>query len=221
MRRSPAIKICCILDPAEAALAIAAGADALGLVSSMPSGPGVISDDQIARIVAGLPGGIDSFLLSSRSEVDGLVAQQRYTQANTLQLVRHLPVETLRGLRCALPEVRLVQVIHVPEEDAIEHARRAAEVVDALLLDSGSPAQGVLGGTGKAHDWQRSRKIVAAVSLPVYLAGGLRPGNVRAALAQVGPYGLDLCTGVRREGRLDPGLLRDFVSAARQHSPGT
>lgn len=215
MTGRPAIKICCILDAAEAALAIAAGADAVGLVSEMPTGPGVISEAQIARIIAGLPPDIGSFLLTSQRDPTSLVAQQHRTRANTLQLVRHLPVATLQALREALPGVRLVQVIHVLEDDALAYALRIAPHADALLLDSGRPDQGVLGGTGRVHDWPRSRQLVAAVDAPVYLAGGLRPQNVRAALTEVGPFGLDICSGVRRNGRLAEDLLREFVSAAR------
>jgi phosphoribosylanthranilate isomerase len=95
----------------------------------------------------------------------------------------------------------------------------AAPHVEALLLDSGNPTLPVkeLGGTGRTHDWSISRQILEAVGIPVFLAGGLNPANVTAAIRHVGPFGIDVCSGVRTAGRLDAAKLADFfrsVSAA-------
>ena len=70
-----------------------------------------------------------------------------------------------------------------------------------------------LGGTGRVHDWEHSRQIRDTVSVPVLLAGGLHPGNARAALQQVEPAGLDVCSGLRLNGRLDARLLHAFFGA--------
>ena len=91
------------------------------------------------------------------------------------------------------------------------------EHVDALLLDSGNPSLAVkeLGGTGRTHDWKLSRRIRDSVSIPVFLAGGLTPSNVADAVAAVEPFGLDVCSGVRSDGNLDPVKLRAFVDAVK------
>jgi phosphoribosylanthranilate isomerase len=211
------IKICCIQSEAEARLAIAQGADALGLVGTMPSGPGPIDDALIARIAAGVPPPVATFLLTSETAADAIVAHARRCRTNTLQLVDRVADGAYPPLRAALPGVKLVQVIHVGGEESVEEAIAAAAHADALLLDSGQPhaAIKVLGGTGRVHDWALSRRIVEAASCPVFLAGGLRADNVGAAIATVRPFGVDVCTGVRRpdDYALDPDKLQAFVAA--------
>lgn len=208
-------KVCCILSLAEARLAIDHGASALGLVSEMPSGPGVIDEAAIREVIAGVPANIATFLLTSKTTVAEIVAQQQATGASTLQLVDAHAPELLRELRAALPGVGLFQVIHVRDDDACRQAREVAPLVDGLLLDSGDPTAAVrtLGGTGHVHDWRISRQICAEARIPVFLAGGLRPDNVAAAVAAVEPTGVDVCTGLRRDGRLDVVKLRAFVRA--------
>jgi phosphoribosylanthranilate isomerase len=200
----------------EAALAVRYGAAALGFVSAMPSGPGVIDEESIAAIVARVPPGVGTFLLTARLEVADIVAQQRRTRVNTLQLCDRLPPGALDELRAALPGIGLVQVVHVIGEESVAEAIAVALRVDALLLDSGDPRGAVkeLGGTGRTHDWALSRRIVAAVPVPVYLAGGLHAGNVGAALALVSPFAVDVCTGVRGPGGLAEERLAAFMHAA-------
>ena len=209
------VKICCISGVAEAEAAVSAGADAIGLVSAMPSGPGVIGEDLIAEIAAAAPPALGTFLLTSEVEPAAIVAQQRRCAVNTIQLCDALEVRAYPALREALPGIALVQVIHVRDERAVAEAVGIAPMVDGLLLDSGNPSAPVkeLGGTGRVHDWTLSRRIVAEASCPVFLAGGLNPGNVAEAIRHVGPYGVDLCTGVRTEGALDAAKLGAFMGA--------
>ncbi|WP_419859299.1 phosphoribosylanthranilate isomerase [Candidatus Palauibacter irciniicola] len=209
--------MCCIESREEAALAARCGATAIGLVSAMPSGPGVIDEATIRRIVAAAPRGVATFLLTSRTDPEEIEAQQRRTRADTLQLVDRLAPDALRSLRRRLPGVSLVQVVHVRGEHSVEEAVAVAPLVDAVLLDSGNPDLPVrqLGGTGRVHDWSHSRAIVERAGCPVYLAGGLRPGNLAAALGAVRPFGVDVCSGVRTDGRLDEERLRRFMRAAR------
>jgi len=214
----PRIKICCIGSVAEAQLAIAHGASALGLVSEMPSGPGVIPDDLISAIAAAVPKFIGTFLLTSRTESAPIIEHIRRCGTNTVQLVDAVGENVYQDLRREMPDIRIVQVVHVTGDAAVEEARRIAGRVDALLLDSGNPTLEVkeLGGTGRTHDWNRSRQIVESVKCPVFLAGGLNPGNILDAVRQVQPYGVDICSGVRTEGRLDPLKLTDFFAAIRR-----
>lgn len=211
----PPVKVCCIQDLAEAQLAIDAGAWALGLVAEMPSGIGPISDERIAEVAAAVPKGIETFLLTSRVHAKGIIDHHRICGTTTLQLVDHVPRYELRKVRDALPDVRLVQVIHVTGEDSVAEAQTAARLVDMILLDSGNPALAVkeLGGTGRTHNWAISTEIVRRTSVPVFLAGGLRPENVADAITQVQPWGVDLCSGIRTNGKLDALKLNEFFSA--------
>jgi len=211
----PRLKVCCVASVAEARLAVSLGADALGLVSAMPSGPGVVADDVIAEIAAAVPPPIATFLLTARQDAAGIAAQARRSGANTVQLVDALPLGAYAELRGALPGVRLVQVVHVLDDASLAEAEGAAAHVDALLLDSGNPRLAVkeLGGTGRVHDWALSRAIVARSPVPVFLAGGLRAANVAEAVRQVRPFGVDVCSGVRTDGRLDAAKLAALVAA--------
>jgi phosphoribosylanthranilate isomerase len=213
------VKICCIASIDEARLAAAHGAAALGLVSAMPSGPGVIADERIAEIAATVRDEpLRTFLLTSRTGAEAIAEQHAQAGTTTLQLVDHVPHDELRRLRARCPGVELVQVIHVTGAASVDEALAVAPFVDALLLDSGNPALAVkeLGGTGRTHDWALSRRIRDAVHpLPLWLAGGLRAHNVAEAIRAVRPHGLDLCTGVRVEGRLDAARLADFMAAVQ------
>jgi phosphoribosylanthranilate isomerase len=206
------VKICCISSVEEAALAISYGADALGLVSEMPSGPGVISDELARGIAQSVPPAVSSFLLTSRQNAESIIEQQRFVRADTLQIVDNLTHGTYQDIRQALPGIKLVQVIHVQDEESLAEAVQIAAETDAILLDSGNQRLAVklLGGTGRTHDWTISRRIVEQANKPVFLAGGLRPENVRDAIEQVRPFGLDICSGVLTDGKLDERKLSAF-----------
>ena len=217
---TPRVKICCISSVEEAAMAVAAGASALGLVSLMPSGPGVITDHLIAEIAATVPPAIGTFLLTSKQSVDEIIAQQRFCRTNTIQICDHLIHGTHRDLKRALPGISIVQVIHVTGPESIDEAVAVAPHVDAILLDSGNQKLAVkeLGGTGRTHDWALSRTIRERIAVPLFLAGGLTADNVSEAIAAVQPFGLDLCSGVRTEGNLDAAKLIRFFGSVRHIS---
>jgi phosphoribosylanthranilate isomerase len=208
----PKVKICCISSILEAKLAVQYGASALGLVGEMPSGPGIISDDLIKAIVPTVPPPIATFLLTSQTSAEGIVAHHQRVNTSVVQMVDALQSGTYQQIRLALPSVKLVQVIHVIDERTIDEALEAAANVDALLLDSGNPNLAIkeLGGTGRVHNWELSRKIVEQSPVPIFLAGGLRPDNLRRAVDAVQPWGVDLCSGVRTNGRLDEIKLLAF-----------
>lgn len=211
------VKICCISSVDEAMTAIRLGADALGLVSHMPSGPGVIDEELIRDIAIRVPPPVATFLLTSHQDTDVIIEQQRRCRVNTLQLVDALPEGSHAKLRKALPGVSLVQVLHVRDDSTIEEARAVQHDVDALLLDSGNPDLAVkeLGGTGRVHNWDISRRLIESVDVPVFLAGGLNRENAAKAVAATRPFGLDLCSGVRTDDRLDADKLAAFMEAVR------
>jgi phosphoribosylanthranilate isomerase len=211
----PRIKVCCIANIEEAKLAIEYGASALGLVGKMPSGPGVISDEEIRKIAAAVPPPIGTFLLTSETSARKIIEHHQRTQTNTIQIVDELVDGTYTDLRQNLPVIKLVQVIHVKNERSIEDALRVAKYVDALLLDSGNPDLKIkeLGGTGRVHNWKLSRQIVEQSPIPVFLAGGLTPKNVQEAITQVQPFGLDVCSSVRTNEKLDMKKLEAFFKS--------
>jgi phosphoribosylanthranilate isomerase len=210
----PRVKICCISNLEEAKLAVRYGASALGLVSHMPSGPGVITEDRIIEIAATIPPSIGSFLLTSLQNVAAIIVQQRRCRTNTIQLCDRVTGGTHSDLRNALPGISIVQVIHVTGRESVDEAVSIAAHVDAILLDSGNQKLPTkeLGGTGRTHDWSLSRQIREQVEVPIFLAGGLGSDNVKRAIEEVGPFGLDICTGVRTSGTLDETKLAQLFA---------
>ncbi|MGI8732272.1 MAG: phosphoribosylanthranilate isomerase [Pyrinomonadaceae bacterium] len=211
---NPRVKICCMGSVAEAWLAIESGAAAVGLVSEMPSGPGVIAEELISEIAATLPPSVGSFLLTCKTDADAIIEQQRRLRVNTIQICDRLERNSYQTLRDALPGVSLVQVIHVNGPDSVDEAISIAPFVHGILLDSGNQTLAVkeLGGTGRTHDWNLSVRIREAIDVPLFLAGGLKAENVADAIKQVRPFGVDVCSGVRTEGRLDEEKLKDFFA---------
>jgi phosphoribosylanthranilate isomerase len=211
------VKVCCIASVDEAWLAISAGASALGFVSRMPSGPGPIEEELIAQIVPAVPPGIATFLLTCERSADAIIAQQKRTRVNTIQLVDEVEHGAHEAMRDAMPGVSIVQVIHVRESASIDEALAIAPKVNALLLDSGNPSLAVkeLGGTGRVHDWKLSAEICERSPVPVFLAGGLNPSNAARAIEEVRPFALDVCSGVRNDGALDRTKVTDFMRAVR------
>ena len=213
LKMKPRIKICCISSIKEAMIAIECGASAIGLVGRMPSGPGVITDERIRQIARSVSPPIDTFLLTSETTAEGIIAHHKRTETNTIQIVDRIKIDQYRTIRESLSAIKLVQVIHVIDNNSVDQAISVSGHVDALLLDSGNPDLSIkkLGGTGRTHNWQLSRQIRDAVPIPVFLAGGLNPGNVRQAIDTVQPYAVDICNGVRTKGHLDVQKLEDFI----------
>jgi phosphoribosylanthranilate isomerase len=159
-----------------------------------------------------VPPPIATFLLTSETTAEGIIKHHQRTNTNTIQIV-DLPENVIYSkLKSALPSVKIVQVIHVIDERSVDLAIKISGQVDALLLDSGNPNLKIkeLGGTGRVHNWKLSRQIRERSKCPIFLAGGLKAENVRQAIDEVQPFGIDVCNGVRTDGKLDRQKLSDF-----------
>lgn len=211
----PKVKICCISSVDEARIAIEYGASALGLVGQMPSGPGIIEDNLIEQIAKSVPPPIATFLLTSKTSPQDIIKHYKRVNTSTIQLVDALEKREYAAIRQELPHVKLVQVIHVIDENSVKEAIEISAFVDAILLDSGNPNLSVkeLGGTGRTHNWELSTEIRKSIPIPLFLAGGLNKGNVKQAIETVQPFGIDLCSSVRTDGKLDSKKLKDFFEA--------
>ena len=198
-------KVCCIKSVEEATLAIQHGASILGLVGQMPSGPGPISIDLIKEIAAHVKGDVVTWILSSKTKAQELIDEYQYVQTDGIQLVDEVRENDCKQLKERFPDLYLVQVRHVEKRSSAATLASVNRYIDAILLDSGSPNNEIkiLGGTGNVHDWHISESIVALAKVPVFLAGGLNPSNAVNAIELVKPYGLDVCSGLRSNDKLD------------------
>jgi phosphoribosylanthranilate isomerase len=211
------VKICCISSLEEAWIAIDHGASAIGLVSEMPSGPGIIPESLIADIAGKIPPFVSSVLLTSKRRPSEIIEQHFRCGTNAIQICDDLNPDELAEVARSLPGIDFIRVIHVKGEGSIVEAEAVSPHADGLLIDSGSKGGSVveLGGTGRTHNWDVSRRIVEAVETPVILAGGLNSENVAEAVKQVKPYAVDVCSGVRTRERLDSVKLQSFMSRVR------
>ena len=206
------VKICCICSAEEAKLAIAYGASALGLVGHMPSGPGVISNLKISEIMKSVPPMVSTFLLTSETKAPAVIDHYKKVNTSTIQIVDALENRDYEQIKNELPHVKIVQVIHVLDDKSVAEAIGVSAYVDAILLDSGNPNLETkeLGGTGRTHNWDLSRQIRDQIDIPVFLAGGINRNNVKQAIEHVQPFGVDLCSSVRTNGKLDENKLKLF-----------
>lgn len=197
-------------------MAIAVGADAVGLVSWMPTGAGVIDDATAAAIAAAVPPPTDAWLLTFEDSAEGIAGHAGRCRTRTVQIVRHVPPQVHADLARIAPALRRVQVVHIEDERSLALIEAYAGLAEAFLIDSGRPSASEFGGTGRVHDWHLSAEFVRRSPVPVFLAGGLTPDNAAAAIRAVKPFGLDICSGLRPDGRhLDAGRLAAFVAAVR------
>ncbi len=209
------VKICCISSVEEAMLALSYGASAIGLVGQMPSGPGIISNQQILEITTSLPPTLSTFLLTSETQPKAIIDHYKQVNTSTIQIVDQVETSAYQQIRNELPHVKIVQVIHVLNGESVRQAIDVSPYVDAILLDSGNPNLPTkeLGGTGRIHNWDLSQTIRMKVDVPIILAGGINSNNVKQAIDHVKPFGVDLCSSVRTNGKLDENKLKLFFQS--------
>ncbi|HNR57872.1 MAG: phosphoribosylanthranilate isomerase [Methanothrix sp.] len=204
-------KICGIRDPGARDAAVASGADAVGFVVEIPRSRRSIGREEAKSLIRGLPPFVSSVVVMEPKSAAEAASIALDTGADVLQVNGTLAAEDLSTLREMVAARLVATVPAVP--GALEEVRRIAEVADALLVDS--QEGGKLGGTGAVHDWNLSADLVEAVGAPVILAGGLSPENVAEAIRAVGPYAVDVSTGVETEGRKDPAKIAAFLREVR------
>jgi len=213
------VKLCGIRSRSDLAVALNAGADALGfIVGVRHRTEDELTPTAAAQLVGLLPPFVGSVMVTHLQQAAPILELIRQVGATTLQLQDGIAPQELRAIRTAQPGVKLIQAIHVGDGDAANQAIAAAiaaePLVDALLLDSRTADR--IGGTGQTHDWSVSRRIVERIGKPVILAGGLRPENLRAALETVRPAAVDVNSGIEdATGAKDPQRAEAFVRICR------
>ncbi|MFB6296910.1 MAG: phosphoribosylanthranilate isomerase [Salinirussus sp.] len=203
-------KICGLTREADLAAAARAGADAVGVITGVPvDTPREVSATLAAELFDAVPPFVTGVVVTMPETVDEAVERVRATGASAVQVYPTLDSAGVTALR---DRVDVDVFASVGVDDDVEGYARAA---DAVVLDTTDDADA--GGTGRTHDWTRSRKLVRSLDTPVVLAGGLTPENVREAVETVGPAAVDTASGVERRGGVkDHDAVRAFVERARQ-----
>lgn len=208
------IKICGITRPEDARHAAAAGADAIGLNFYAASGR-FVDASRAKEVASAVPEGICKVGVFVNEDAAVICETFDSLKLDLVQLHGDEPAETLRALlpRPVLRAIRLPNGNFQPVLQYLAQCRKLGLLPHALLVDAYSETH--FGGTGKTLDWTQLKQQIAALEVPVVLAGGLRADNVAEAIELVRPAAVDTASGVESSpGRKDKQKLTAFIEAA-------
>lgn len=208
------MKVCGLTREEDVAIAVEAGADAVGFILGIPSSPRNLTLEKAERLVSKVPVFVDSVIVTAPKSFEWLIEVVQRVKPSAIQIHGKEQLD-FTEIRRKLGNTRLIKTVYVKEALDKETLKELKDF-DAILLDSFSKGQ--YGGTGKIHDWGLSAKIREAVKhVPVILAGGLKSENVKEAILKVQPYAVDVASGVEQEpGIKDHEKVRAFVENAKQ-----
>jgi phosphoribosylanthranilate isomerase len=216
-------KLCGIRSLHDLRIALEAGADAVGFICGVTHvSEDALSEDSARDLARRTPPYVSTVLVTHLETAREILDLAAFIGVDTIQIHGLVNYETVASTFVAAAGRKITKAIHVTGPQAIAEAKQYLEVCDALHLDSRTEDR--LGGTGELHDWSVSRQIVELahkqVGRPVILSGGLRPENVAEAIAAVGPYAVDVNSGVEDEqGNKEPERAAAFVLASRSALP--
>jgi len=213
--RSVRVKICGITREADSAFAVAAGVDAVGFLVGVPESPRNLTLERAENLLRQVPVFVDRVVVTAPQSIDGLAEICERLKPTAIQIHGKKSFDASE-IRERIRYTRLIKTVYVTEDVLNETAVEELKTFDAVLLDSFTKGQ--YGGTGRVHDWNLSRRIKEAVApLPVILAGGLKPENVKEAILTVQPYAVDVASGVELQPAVkDHEKIRAFVENAKE-----
>jgi len=212
------VKICGIRRQEDALIAAKLGADGIGLlVGQKHNSPDFVSATVARDISRALPPSVEAVLVTHVEDVDELERLLQESEITTIQLHSEIAPSSVGGLRGRLPHLKIFKSVSVISADSVAYPEAFEQLVDGFVLDSINLATGQVGGTGKTHDWSVSREIVMRYpEVPIILAGGLNPENVRSAIEYVHPFGVDVNSGTKAaDGFKDPRKMEAFIAQAK------
>jgi phosphoribosylanthranilate isomerase len=209
------VKVCGLTREEDLAVAVAAGADAVGFLVGVPSSPRNLTLERTKTLLKQVPLFVDSVVVTAPKSIEWLLEVCERLKPSAIQIHGKKQLDSLE-IHETVTSTRLIKTVYVTEDAFNEKVIEDLKMFDAVLMDSFS--RGQYGGTGKVHDWILSRQIREAVApVPVILAGGLKPENVKEAVLAVEPYAVDVASGVEAiPGVKDPKKVRAFVENAKQ-----
>ncbi len=220
-------KICGIRSPEEIELAAFYGADAVGFITEVPvNSPRKLDSDTAANLVSRVPETLSSVLVIMPENADIAVRLIKKIKPDIVQIHCRLPILELEIIK-EKAGIPIIKTLSIPAKGGASGENKAsvsnlfeevslleeADVVDSILLDTARPEKP--GGTGCVHDWALSRRISEETRLPLILAGGLKPENVREAIRAVLPYAVDTASGVETCGKKDAVKIKSFIEEVR------
>jgi phosphoribosylanthranilate isomerase len=212
------IQIAGMIDAAEAQMVQQCGIHYLGFPLRLPVHREDLTEEEAAAIIKSLAPPVFGVLITYLHEASEIAAFCHALGARIVQLHGDIERDELKRLKTLDPNLTVIKslVIGMHEDKALESfVSGLSPFVDAFITDTFDPKSGASGATGKTHDWRVSRRLVELADKPVILAGGLTPENVKRAILEVRPAGVDSHTGVEdSSGRKSREKIRKFVSEA-------
>jgi len=214
------VQIAGVIDAAEAQMLQQCGVRYLGFPLRLPVHREDLTEEEAAAIIKSLAPPIFGVLITYIHQASEIAALCHALGARIVQLHGDIGRDEVKRLKTLAPSLTVIKslVVGMRDDKALEAmARELSPLVDAFITDTFDPKTGASGATGKTHDWRVSRRLVELADRPVILAGGLTPENVKRAILEVQPAGVDSHTGVEDPtGRKSREKIRKFMSEAKQ-----
>ncbi|MBO5102715.1 MAG: phosphoribosylanthranilate isomerase [Clostridia bacterium] len=210
------VKICANKSIEEAQMCLNANADVIGiLVGQKHSSTDFVDKETAKQICDYVNGRCDVSLVTHLLNADEIIQLTQYIGNNIIQLHSNISEDEVEKIVKALPQVKLVRLIHISIDGQIATNIKNIKYADFYLLDSFNLKTDQVGGTGLTHDWNKSREIIKNLNKPTFLAGGLNPDNVKTAINQANPYGVDVNSGCKKDGKKNAKKVLAFVKNAK------
>jgi phosphoribosylanthranilate isomerase len=214
------IQVAGIIDSGEAEMLMSLGVDYLGFPLRLPVNKDDLTEEEAVNVISIIVPPHKPVLITYLDKASEIIEFCDKLKVNIVQLHGKILIEELKKLKTSRPDIEIIKSLVVFQDNYSELnsiVQNLSEWVDLFITDTFDPATGASGATGKTHDWKISRRLVEVSPKPVILAGGLNPSNVRHAILQIKPAGVDVHTGVESaNGRKDHKLVQNFILEAKK-----
>lgn len=211
------VKICANKNIYDVESCLIAKADIIGiLVGQEHNSNDFINKENAKEIVDYVNNRISVALVTHLKSASEIINLTKYIGNDIIQLHSDIAEEEVKKIKKELPFIKLIRLIQISKEGKVITDISKIKYVDYYLLDSFNIETNQVGGTGLAHDWGKSKELVDKLKYPVFLAGGLNSLNVKTAINTVKPYGVDVNSGCKTNGKKDRNKVIEFVKKAKE-----
>ncbi|MDR3668363.1 MAG: phosphoribosylanthranilate isomerase [Ignavibacteriaceae bacterium] len=214
------IQIAGIIDTNEAEMLMSFGVGYLGFPLRLPVNKDDLTEEDAVNVIKKIPPPHKAVLITYLNEAVEIIKFCDKLNVKIVQLHGNITQKELEKTKLIRPDIEIIKSLVIHQDNYLElnnTVLNLSQLVDFFITDTFDPVTGASGATGKTHDWNISRKLVEISPKPVILAGGLNPSNVKQAILQIKPAGVDVHTGVESEnGRKDINLVKKFVLEANR-----
>ena len=217
------VKICGISNEIDALAAVNLGADAIGFVMGGKVLPVEVEPyaQLVRETIKKFPEGVDSFLVTHLFNGDDILALANYIQSTGIQISEDIDIEEVIKVRNNTTR-KIIKTVVTTDPKAKEKLKLYEPYCNFFLLDSRD--SGYTGGTGKENNWTMCKELINLTEKPVFIAGGLNPDNIRRAIEETMPYGVDVSTGIScyserylKKDRKDHSKIEKFINISKEY----